>query len=343
VTQTGIKKASKKRLIAVSIISVALLGVLLWYIGIDSIITVVSTADPRYLVLALIVEPFILLLRAHRWKLIVSRLGYNKLGLKKAVLLYLTGLYGGSFTPTKLGDLLRAYLLARDTDINVRVPAGKAVFSIVLDRVLDVISLITIVLVGVPLFIESLADFQYILLIGVVMAALLIGFSFLLFSETYGEKVINLVATPILKMIGGVFKEKQRDTTSKIFDHFSESVSTFRDKKVFLVGAFLYSLAIWISTCGQAYLVLAALQPNLPNVFHFITIFPLSMFAALVPVTISGLGTREAAMVVIMSIIGVNAVTAFVLSITFAFVSLWLPAIGGGIYVTIRSLEKVSE
>lgn len=343
-TQTGLKKVSKKRLIVVSIISVALLAFLLWYIGIDSIITVVSTADPRYLALALIVEPFILLVRAHRWKLIVSRLGYNELGLKKATLLYLTGLYGGSFTPSKIGDLLRAYLLARDTDASVRVPAGKAVFSIVLDRVLDVISLITIVLVGVPLFfVESLADFQYILLMGVIMAALLIGLSFLLFSEKYGEKVINLAATPILKVIGGVFKEKQRDTTSKIFDHFSESVSSFRDKKVFLVVVYLYSLAIWVSTCCQAYLVLAALQTNLPNLLHFVTIFPLSMFAALIPVTISGLGTREAAMVVIMSIIGVSAVTAFVLSITFAFVSLWLPAIGGGIYVTLRSIEKISD
>ncbi|MFX1519445.1 MAG: lysylphosphatidylglycerol synthase transmembrane domain-containing protein [Promethearchaeota archaeon] len=341
--ETRIKKGSKKRLIIVSIISVTLLVFLLWYIGIDSIITVISTADPRYLALALVVEPFILLLRAHRWKIIVSRLGYPKLGLKKASFLYLTGLYGGSFTPSKIGDLLRAYLLARDADINVRVPAGKAVFSIVLDRVLDVISLITIVLVGVPLFIESLADFQYVLLMGVVMAALLIGFSFLLFSEKYGEKVINIVATPILRVIGGVFKEKQRDTTSKIFDQFSESVSAFRDEKVFLIGVYFYSIIIWLSTCCQAYLVLAALQPNLPNLLQFVTIFPLSMFAALIPVTISGLGTREAAMVVIMSIIGVSAVTAFVLSITFAFVSLWLPAIGGGIYVTFRSIEKVSE
>jgi uncharacterized protein (TIRG00374 family) len=341
VSQTG--KVSKKRLFAVSLVSIALLAFLLWYIGIDSIITVISTANPRYLVLALIVEPFILVVRAHRWKLIVSKLD-SQLGLKKASLLYLTGLYGGSFTPSKLGDLLRAYLLARDSDMNVRVPAGKAVFSIVLDRVLDVISLITIVLVGVPLFfVGSLADFQYILLIGVIMAGLLIGLSFLLFSEKYGEKIINLIATPILKMIGGVFKEKQRDTTSKIFDQFSESVSTFRDKKIFLIVVYLYSLAIWISTCCQAYLVLAALQPSLPNVLHFITIFPLSMFAALVPVTISGLGTREAAMVVIMSIIGVNAVTAFILSITFAFVSLWLPAICGGIYVTFRSIEKMSS
>jgi uncharacterized protein (TIRG00374 family) len=343
-TQTGLKKASKKRLFAVSLISIALLAFLLWYIGIDSIITVISTADPRYLALALIVEPFILLVRAHRWKLIVAKLGYPKLGLKKAALLYLTGLYGGGFTPSKLGDLLRAYLLSRDSDMNVRVPAGKAVFSIVLDRVFDVFSLITIVLVGVPLFfVGSLAEFQYLLLIGVIMAGLLIGLAFLLFSEKYGEKLINLFATPILKMIGGVLKEKQRDTTSKIFDQFSESVSTFRDKKVFLVSVYLYSLAIWISTCGQAYLVLAALEPNLPNVLHFITLFPLSMFAALVPVTISGLGTREAAMVVIMSIIGVDAVTAFILSITFAFVSLWIPAICGGIYVTLRSIEKIGE
>jgi uncharacterized protein (TIRG00374 family) len=75
------------------------------------------------------------LTRAQRWRSVMS--GDTRLGSARATRMYFAGFYWGGLTPGRVGELYKIKYLQQ-----IGVPTGEAVASVGLDRVLDAVALI---------------------------------------------------------------------------------------------------------------------------------------------------------------------------------------------------------
>ena len=106
------------------------------------------------------------------------------------------------------------------------------------------------------------------------------------------------------------------------------------------LAAFLLTLGILVSfhefghifTCACFYVTSLAFGAKAPFVDHLIVV-PLIMFIALIPITIAGAGTRDAASIYFFSLVGVSKAIALSLSLINLASSILISLIGGIFYV----------
>jgi uncharacterized protein (TIRG00374 family) len=103
------------------------------------------------LVLSLALYPLVVLPKAWRWNLLLRSLGMDPPPLAGTTRLYMIGMFLGGATPGQAGDFLKAWQL-RDRG----QPLGPALFSIVLDRLLDLMSMALASLFGLIALLQFL-------------------------------------------------------------------------------------------------------------------------------------------------------------------------------------------
>ena len=115
------------------LIGVVLLVVILWRVGAGQLSRVLLDVDPLALVIGALLTTSVLLLRALRWRILCGGLDIH-LSVREAVRLYLLGTFVASITPGRIGDLVKAYYV-RDRRPEAGLAAGIA--TVVYDRLLD--------------------------------------------------------------------------------------------------------------------------------------------------------------------------------------------------------------
>jgi len=115
------------------LIGVALLVVIVWRVGVGDVLGVFLTADPLWVAAGAALSTSVLLLRSLRWRVLCSGLDID-LSWKDATRLYLLGSFVGAITPGRIGDLVKAYYV-RDRRAEGGLAAGIA--TVVYDRLLD--------------------------------------------------------------------------------------------------------------------------------------------------------------------------------------------------------------
>jgi len=148
-------------------IGIILLALILWRVGAADLAGVLLRVDPLALVAAALLATAVLLLRSLRWRILCSGLDIH-LSIGEAIRLYLVGTLVASVTPGRVGDLVKAYYV-RDRSAQGGLAAGIA--TVVYDRFLDlgqicVLALGAVVVlprvpanVGPPLVLLGLAAF----------------------------------------------------------------------------------------------------------------------------------------------------------------------------------------
>jgi uncharacterized membrane protein YbhN (UPF0104 family) len=103
----------------------------------DGLINIVRKADRSFLWMALLIFPINYVITAVRWKLLLDVLQI-RLGAPRAFQINMVGAFYNTFMPGSTGgDLLRAYYAAKHT-----THKGRAVLSVVVDRVIGLLALI---------------------------------------------------------------------------------------------------------------------------------------------------------------------------------------------------------
>jgi len=104
---------------------------------------VMSEASLLPLLLAFLLNPAHVLVRGHRWTLMVSPLG--KLKTRDSCSLQMVGYLATAVLPLRIGEVARGLLLARRMDIS----KSSALATVIIERMLDVLSfLVILALVG---------------------------------------------------------------------------------------------------------------------------------------------------------------------------------------------------
>ncbi|MET0727114.1 MAG: lysylphosphatidylglycerol synthase transmembrane domain-containing protein [Acidimicrobiales bacterium] len=292
-------------------LSALMLAVLIWRVPSFDLEKVIPEMTPRaaaWLVVAMTLTLFALVLSAMRWQRVLEVLGLHA-GLRRLLSHCLAGQFVSNVLPGTIGgDVLRVTRLARETGESPRTFA-----SVVLERltgwlVLPIISVIGF-LVNPPL--QDLGT--------ATRVAMGLGFATLL------SLGITLYAVADQR-IGGRFAA--RDGWQRFAGAVHLGLVQLRQQPraaahVLLVG-FAYQLVLVLAAVAAA----QALGVRPAGLTALLAFFPAVAIAQVLPIGISGLGVREGAFVLFLGPLGVSSEEAIALGLLLYLLNLGVSLLG---------------
>ena len=271
--------------------------IILSRIDVHKLSTLIKEADLGYLGIAFALIIPIALAAAWRWRLLLKAQGIL-FSAKDLTLMYLSGLYVGMITPGRLGEFIKVYYL-KERGFSLE----QSLFSVLLDKLFDLLFLL---LVGYLAMFSLFHVFEreLIVLSILIVIPLLIGILLWLRKELglriFGRSLDYLVPDKIKKSVKFDLKDFGQQ-----FKCLNPGV---------LLTASLITTFCWLVYYLQLYLLAYSLGINISvrNLIIFVTIASL---VSLIPITISGLGTRDATLILLFGTIGLSKESA----VAFAF------------------------
>lgn len=261
-------------------------------VDLNHVINILSSANPFFIALSIVPLFFVIVLRSLRWKVIINATGFD-ISLKDCFLIWLKGYFLGGVTPGRVGDLFRAKFL---TD-KIGISLGKSVLTAVIDRLFDILVIFGLSVLGIltisQLFGIELFSLHYLFILLVISGLCL----YILISRKLTAKIFS----PLFNLfVPPKFKEK----TKINFDEFYTGLELLKEKKQHLVASLLVGILSWLVVGIGCYLIALSLESNISYWYILISV-AISSLIALLPISISGLGTREAAFIFLFSIINI--------------------------------------
>ena len=244
------------------------------------------------------------LVKSYRWKRIVAAQG-TAVGLARAFRVYAASLYLGVVTPGHLGDFAKSLYL-----MNRGFPAGRALFSSLVDRLFDVILFVVVGYV-------SLLFFPGIFANQLLMSSLLLGIVALATAALFWRR--DLLQRFSRRFVSGMPGSGFRTNLDRIITEGLEEFKTMRLRKASVV-ALLTALA-WMAHY-LFFIVFASALGIGATVSVLIVCVSAAVFMSLLPVSISGLGTRDLALILIFDRVGLSREEAVTFSFSFILVYL---------------------
>lgn len=250
-----------------------------------------------FLLLAVFFMLFEIAAKSFRWRCILSSLGIA-ISTGKCLGLFWLGLFVGVITPGRFGELIKIYFLE-----NKGFSAFRSFFSVILDRLIDIFMLLFF---GLLIFIFFLRDVGIYMITLSAILFLIVVFIFLLFDQrSWLHKFFNKIIQKILPI------------DLKKYSHFSfkglwQGIKNLEKKQI--VYFLIYLSVGWLLYFFSRYLISLSLDIDL-SFFDVSIISILVAIVTLLPISVAGLGTREAAVIYLFSLFGLNKETALLFSL----------------------------
>lgn len=269
------------------------------------LVQILATLKINFLLIAIILNLPVLFIKSSRWRYIL-KLQSIRYSPTQTFVSYLSGLFVGIVTPGRLGESIKAFYLREDQG----VPFSKGLTGVLADRLFDLCFLIIFGLLG----------FWYLRIFGQVshLAVILIS--------------LAVVATFVYLISKNRFKDFIASFFGPKFDGLIISLEQFyagfrdlaRMEIILPVALTALSYLIYFFQC---HLILLSFSIK---VNFLVTIFFMSLInlVSLVPISISGIGTREAAMVYLFALNHIPKEEA----IAFSFMIFTIFYVLGGIF-----------
>ncbi len=231
---------------------------------------------------------------AARWHLVLRAIGHH-VPVARCLRIILGIWPLAAISPSKAGDLLKAYSLRRD--IGALVVAG----TVLVERALDLVTLAALALVGGL----TVADRRLVSVAALVLVGVVAG--------------LAVVQLDVPLPVGQKVRAKARDLMG--------AARALRRRPLALALVVGLTVLNWLASIVQTGLLFDGVGASVPFAFT-LGALPVAIFAGLIPVTFGGMGTRDAAMVVLFAphASGPQALTVGLLYSVFGY---WLPALVG--------------
>ena len=237
-------------------VSAALMAWILARTPFREVAAAVRGADPRFLLLALVVSPLGTLPSVLRWRLLIRAQGGDA-PFPFLVRSFLTGIFFNNFLPSTIGgDTVRALDTAR-----TGVGRAKGIAIVFVDRFVGLLALVLFAAAGLAISGVS----------GRLLARV---------PDLYGW----VLAGSALLLVAAAFLFLPSGRLSRFL--------AFQGKGRALAGAFAWSLAMQGMVVLSWYLLARALHAPVPFAVFFL-IVPLALFVMMLPVSINAIGVRE--------------------------------------------------
>jgi hypothetical protein len=269
------------------LIGIVLLFYLIYSLNLEDIKNAFLSIKPIYVILALLLTLPAILIRNYAWQLIQKEQKI-KLSYFQSLKIFLIGYFYASITPAFVGHLMRIPYMNEKTG----EPYGKLFINVIIEVTVRTIAIYIMIILGLIMVIESFPDIQFFKTIRIIMFIVLV-FTILIvvyfFKRERGEKLFYLL---VKYLIPKKFKSTYYDFVDTFYNDFP------RFKQIII--PFLLGFVTWIIVFSQEYLIVMALEVNIPYL-SFLLLFPVANVAGFLPITFAGLGVRETVSILIFS------------------------------------------
>jgi uncharacterized membrane protein YbhN (UPF0104 family) len=281
-------------------------------LSIQDVLATLARANPWLVGLSIAFYMPFLVVKSARWRLICIDM-LMPLPWPDAWRIYAIGLAAGTFTPGQVGDVIKAWFLQRMGN-----PLGRSIGSSVLDRLFDVAGLAVLGLLGVVVYGQKFAGQTQVLLL--IAAGCVFAVAFFAWAPTR-LWLVGYVKRRLARLgLGGSGTP-------------GESEWSLRPNTLVYVG--LLTAASFAISVFRVWLLAAALGivlgPLLVSGFVGLT-----TAAALVPVSVGGIGTRDAVAALALAQLGRPAAEAVALSSLILLLNLSQAIIGWVVWLRYR-------
>lgn len=291
----GFESAWKRLKRVLPIIGIAILAYLIISSGPEKILNTLYTIDPLYFALSIVMLIPYLLIQAYKWRYILTKQRI-RLDFITTFKLHMIGVFYGILTPGRIGTFMKiTYLKDR-----IGKSVSECTSNVVLDKVTDVFALFILALIGIVMLVEHVSNL--FLLIIALFVLFLVGCIFLMKKEL-SRKALKIVYRLLVPA-------KLKGEAQQAFHSFYENMPRVRQ----LIIPFLLAILSWVVGYSSNYFIALSLGIDIPY-YILVVILPIATLIGLIPVTVSGLGTREASMVGLLALFGVTAEKAILLSL----------------------------
>ena len=279
-------------------VAAGLTAYILWKSHPREVLAATVGAEWQPLLVAVLLVLVDRVLMAYRWIVLLDTLDpADRPPLADILRIFFVSTFLGTFLPSVGGDAVRAYGIA-----NLNVPGGDAVASVFMDRMLGIASLFLMALAGLTLARDLAGNWVIIASLGLAAAACLVTL-LLVFSQ----RADVVMSTILTRLPAAVRRAGQR---------LLESIQRYAAHHAQLAKVLVCSVAVQAIRILQAYYLGRGLGIEAPLGTYF-AFLPLILLVMLLPVTVSGLGTGQAAFLWFFARVGVPAAAAFALSVLF--------------------------
>lgn len=297
------------------VLMVAIIGGLLWYVGIGSLLTTLSQMKLEYLPLAFLAYFGINLLFAVRLRRVLKREGF-KISLGKTLLAQYGGMLTSDVTPGRSGYFLTpVYLRDQDVPTSVSLSAILGIQTVeflfkVFGGVLALVFLIETV--------NLLAINQTLFILSALGVALMLVGAVLLAALSWSQRVIKLFN----RIANSRFLSRFTGGLVGRIEEFKQSSQRTRRA---IPEIALLTLACWVLKGFEWYFLGLALGIGQIGWLGFFLLHPLVTALGFVPLTPSGIGFQEGAIVAVITVVlttsGMPFETALSAAAAFALLS----------------------
>ena len=213
---------------------------------------------------------------------------------------YAASIFWGIITPGRIGEAAKiVYLKKRG------ISAGRGAVSVILDRLLDLSLLLLLTFAGISIVFHKPGWF----FVGLVIFMLA---SFFLYQI---RNKLNFPA--FMRPLFPFLPERFRETFSRFGDQFKSDFKKYSCSKLILLS--LFSVFIWLIYTIPFFLLGNSIGIEASPVIVLTGIF-VSVMVAMLPISIGGIGTREAFFIFYFNLLGITKEKSLLFS--FMFISI---------------------
>lgn len=295
------------------LITVAILVIIFYRIPINNVIEIIKTCEPTYFALAVFMQYLQRIVMGYRTRILAIHQGMD-VNPSKFVSIGLIATFYGVFLPgTLAGGAVRWYKLNKITAM-----PSQTLVMILFDRMIDTVFMASL---GLIFFIldDSYNGNQNLMTDMVTAVLILVG----IYLIAFNRKATNLGVSLILAIPFTPLAIKQK--ISKVVD-----VAANYSKMPAVQHIQIFALSVVIYLIGVSAFVFLAKGLQLELGFYSLAwITSLVTAIVMLPISFSGLGVREAGLIVVLEPYGVSAASALAFSLLMFSSTLVLSAGGG--------------
>ena len=278
--------------------------IILYYLltGVDlqSIAQTILAINAVYLASFLLLEALVIVVMAKRFQVILQHMGTD-ISFIRCFFVNMATYPLISLAPSVSGNLAKVLYLKGESS------SAKTVSAIITERLFDFSILIALAAIGLYFYLDT-GTFAILLLLASALLLLVIG---ILSMREHGRGRIVGKAKEILWVV----------------------LCMIRNKPAALIVS-MYTLVAWALALLQVYLFFLAVGASVP-LLGIVLKMPVAMIIGQLPVTLSGMGTRDGAMISLFSDISGEQVLAA--GLLFTVVRYWVPAVAGILFMFIEN------
>ena len=309
-------------------ISVFILAIMLWLVGIDDVIVALAVAKLELIALAIAVQVFTYGLYTLRWQ-ILNNLADIDTSFKKLFPMILVGLAVNNITPSGRGggEPVRAYILAKEDNY----PMQETFATVVADRALDTfpfVVLAVITIIGMTFYFSFDLWLLIVMILAVIaIVALLAMIIYMSINPKFGKRVDGW----IIKLVRRFYKKNSEELENKIHAvilDFQNTMKVVISSKKVTYYALPLSFVIWIFEILRVYIVFLAFGATVSPIIIG-EVFIIASLVGMVPLLPGGLGAVDGIMVVFYYVAGISASVSAAATVIERLISFWMATILG--------------